>query len=133
MTECIKPWVTRIQQFHRDKVLSGIDDKDLKHPVWGWDNRLLRGQNGIGTLFGRKPNEKDAPLPTVPCRLLIKPGSCEKQQYVWSSLEHSISELGHDQCLAVLYKVCYSVPCATMVGYDPTFLSQIKVKNAHET
>lgn len=127
LSEVIKPWVARIQQFHRDKLLSGIDDKDLSHPVWGWDNRLLRGQNGIGTLFGRKPNEPDAPLPTVPYRLLLRPGNTKVHRYEWSDKEHSIPVLGNQVSLTVLFKSSYSIALPTMITYDTEFIRRIKV------
>lgn len=127
MCAVIHPWVARIQQFHKDKTLKGIDDKDIQSPVWGWDNRLLRGQNGIGTLFGRKPGETDAPYPTVPHRLILKPGSVACTKFAWCDKQHSVDVLGDKTSLVVLYHCSYSTPLATMVTYDPSFLHKIKV------
>lgn len=143
MSMCIKPWVAQIREFHKDKVLSGIRDEDLLHPVWGWDNRLLRGQNGIGTLFGRKQvyytlfiilfigdvcgeqGEVDAPYPTVSCRLMLSPGRVEVQKFSWSDSMVSVHE--EDNSLKALYHCSYTPPHAKMIAYDMRFIEKNKV------
>jgi hypothetical protein len=126
LTQCIQPWRSRIEQTHRDKTLKCIDDKDLDHPAWGWDHRLLRGQNGIGTLFGTKKGEGQAPLPTLQHKIIIKPGKCQVQKFSWSDKIHSIPVLGQTDSLKALYFTSYTTPWATMVSYDPVFLRQIQ-------
>lgn len=126
LTQCIQPWRSRIEQFHRDKTLQSIDDCDISHPVWGWDHRLLRGQNGIGTLFGYKQGEINPPLPVIQHRLVIKPGKCQVQKFSWSDKVHSIPVLGEADSLKALYFASYTTPWASMISYDPVFLRQIQ-------
>lgn len=124
----ITPWVERMQQFQKAKTLAHIEDKDLLHPVWGWDNRLLRGQNGISTMFGCKKGETDAPPPRMVHRMVLTPGGADVQKFSWHDCaEHSINELG-DQCsLSALYRSGYTIPKVDMVAYDADFLCKIQV------
>jgi hypothetical protein len=126
LSECIEPWRLRLQQTHKDKTLQCVDDKYIQHPVWGWDHRLLRGQNGIGTLFGKKKGEVNAPYPTIQHRLTIKPGELTLQKFTWCDKVNSIQELGEADALKALYFASYTTPAASMVSYDPVYLRRIQ-------
>ena len=125
MSRVIEEWVERLRVLHTTKNLNHIGTKEeLVHPVWGWDNRLLRGQNGIGTLFGKKKGEKNAPVPSVDYRLVIKDG-VEQVDYSWKG---EVMTADHPLGLIALYRCSYTVPHVKTVGYTTEFLNGIKVK-----
>jgi hypothetical protein len=122
LTDIIRPYVTRLQAFHKDKTLKCIESvDDLRHPVWGWDNSLLRGQNGISTMFGSKPGERNAPLPRLPCKLIMG-SSCEVRETSWKGLDVSLESLTREQCLEMLYMGSYTTPWPGMVGYNHSYI-----------
>lgn len=108
---------------HESRTLSHIPVEDLEHPVWGWDNRLLRGQNGIGTLFGYKKGEKDAPVPRVDYMLRINAdGSVSSKDFSWSGQP---VQSDHAKALLALYHCSYSVPHYKVITYSNEFMFEV--------
>jgi hypothetical protein len=125
LSRVIEPYVERMKEFHHTKNLDHVSPEHLDLPVWGWDNRLLRGQNGIGTLFGRKKGEIDAPLPSVDYRLIIGAGgACKKENFSWKG---EILDTQHKKALVALYRCGYTVPQLDYVTYMLDFVSSVKV------
>jgi hypothetical protein len=129
LSEVIEPFVERLKEYHAAKNLAHIPDDAIRHPVWGWDNRLLRGQNGIGTLFGRKADDHSSvALPRVTHRMLLKPADqVETHRLQWADRPNSIAELGDEDSLMALYTCSYTPPVSSTVTYDPAFVLAIKV------
>lgn len=127
LTEVIQPFTDQIKDYHRDKLLTKVPDDLLSHPVWGWDNRLLRGQNGIGTLFGKKPGDSpDVLPPSVTHKIILHPGGRQDiQALAWKDKVNSIQVLGDEQSLIALYKCSYTPPQAGMITYDPCYFKVI--------
>lgn len=99
------PWEEKIKQLHKDKNMSSISQQDLLHPVWGWDNRLLRGQNGIGTLYCRKADDPGAPFPKLEKRMIFG-DSLEIKGFSWGDKEVSVDD---EDSLVTLYRYCLIV------------------------
>lgn len=125
LSKAIEPFVLRIKEFHTSKTLAHIPNEDLDNPVWGWDNRLLRGQNGIGTLFGRKKGEVDAPLPSLDFLLQISPdGESTPKKFSWNG---EVLDTKHPKALSALYRCSFSVPQLDFITYNIDFVATAKV------
>lgn len=124
LREVIAPFEEKIKQFHKDKVLSSIRQEDLLHPAWGWDNRLLRGQNGIGTLWGRKTEDVNAPFPRLQCRMLIGDG-VQTKGFSWGDEDPQLDD--DNDSLVALYRCSYTTPCVRLVTYSDHYLRRAKV------
>ena len=134
LSRIIAPFTDRLRQVHKDKSLSCIGElEDLRHPVWGWDNSLLRGQNGISTMFGSKPGERNPPLPRLSCKFIMgAKNSVRVVKMPWKDVKTvSLEELTREQCLDMLYRGSYTTPLDRMIGYESNFFTSIQVLFSH--
>ena len=128
-TACIKVFervLAKLKEAANVKSFAGLTDKELDQPWIGADWRTMSGGHGFSVPFSRK---KDGdPYPAVPYYLMLSSTrggewSAERHDFSWKDDEHSISALGVDKCLRILYQASYTPATGDCVTYlhVPTF------------
>lgn len=124
----IGEFLDELKELHSTKSLRHISERErIELPVWGWDDHLIRGQNGISTLFGRKRGEsvETSPFPSVDYKLVVDPyGEVEKQTFNWCGEKLSS---GHMNALDALYRCSYTANHSKMISYVDEFVAGCQV------
>lgn len=124
-------YADKIRQTHKDKSLLHISDDELQIPVWGVDMQLLKGQNGISTLFGIKKGDKtDSSFPRVVKRLVISANGCKSKTYKESKIDrYDIKTLGLTKSHLCMYRCSYTTPYTHTITYNNKLTQECKVSH----
>jgi hypothetical protein len=117
-----------IVSLRQNKNLAHIQEDNLRLPIWGMDFGIIRGQNGIATMFGIKQGEDQAAQKASITYILTITETCTKTKKHKLFAQSNIMELSEDDALALLYHTSYTIPwCADIITYERLAIQDLKV------
>lgn len=109
-----------LREVHKAKDFSKLSHEHLDKPWIGVDWRTMSGSQGFSVPGSRK-NPTDS-LPRVVYWLCITRDDQQRTDFPWKDQNHSVSDLGREVFLQVLYHASYTPASADSVSYTPEFL-----------
>lgn len=131
----LEPFLAKLKTLAKEKSFGTFSDAELDQPWIGVDFRTITGSHGFSTPFSKK-KETD-PYPSVPYYLLVSKQRTEgwtgvRHDFAWQREEHSVSALGVDKCLRIMYQASYTPAAGDCVTYlrlqaVPVAMSQVRM------